>query len=260
MHLLTPPDYSHKMQKGLGKGIAEAVLYLSPRTEAASDGLFVNLCPRASDACFDNCLVHSGMMTYPAALAARIRKTRLLVTEPATFGRLLVKDIAAHLRWARKRDLAPAFRFNGTSDFYWEHFVVPHLGTTVHEHLIDLAPDAIVSEYTKREYAMYRWLRGEYPENLHMTFSLHEQNERHAREVLRRGGNVAVVFRVKRHDPLPRTWWGHHVIDGDTDDLRWLDPRPSIVGLRYKRIAAWSLPTPFVIDPNEQQHTLEVAA
>lgn len=45
-----------------------------------------------------------------------------------------------------------------------------------------------------------------------------------ARRVLGAGGNVAVVFRVKRGRPLPAVWNGYPVIDGDVTDLRYLDP------------------------------------
>jgi hypothetical protein len=43
--------------------------------------------------------------------------------------------------------------------------------------------------------------------------------------------NVAVVF---AGNDLPTEWNGKPVIDGDTDDLRFLDPQGVIVGLRAK--------------------------
>jgi hypothetical protein len=43
------------------------------------------------------------------------------------------------------------------------------------------------------------------------------------------GGNVAVVF-----DKLPSTWKGYPVINGDESDLRFLDPKNVIVGLKAK--------------------------
>jgi hypothetical protein len=42
--------------------------------------------------------------------------------------------------------------------------------------------------------------------------------------------NIAVVF----SGPLPKIWRGRKVIDGDTTDLRFLDPRGIIVGLKAK--------------------------
>jgi hypothetical protein len=256
MKLMTPPDYSSKMAKGLDKGVGEAVLYLAPSTEAGS----TNMCPGHSPECFRLCLIHSGQMIMPHAHAARVRKTRLLLERPEELGKLLQWDIDAHLRWCRRRDLLPAYRFNGTSDFGWETWPVPHLGQTVHEYLQAVAPDAIVSEYTKRFGAMLRWLEGRYPSNLHMTFSLHELNEMQARRVLDRGGNVAVVFNGKKGTPLPSTWWGRPVLDGDEDDLRWLDRARAearglgvgaglVIGLRFKTGRKVDRTSPFIVDP-----------
>ena len=44
------------------------------------------------------------------------------------------------------------------------------------------------------------------------------------------GINAAVVFR----DKLPKTFKGLPVIDGDKDDLRFLDPEGVVVGLKAK--------------------------
>ena len=48
------------------------------------------------------------------------------------------------------------------------------------------------------------------------------------------GGNVAVVFR----DQLPATWKGFEVVNGDANDLRFLDKQGGyIVGLIEKGLA-----------------------
>jgi hypothetical protein len=61
---------------------------------------------------------------------------------------------------------------------------------------------------------------------------------------LARGRNVAVVFSTKRGEPLPQSWQGFTVVDGDLSDLRFLDVPPAsppgilpfgiIIGLRAK--------------------------
>ena len=56
-------------------------------------------------------------------------------------------------------------------------------------------------------------------------------------EVLAKRGNVAVVFDTKVGHPLPRRYLGARVIDGDLHDLRFLDPRGVVVGLRAKGLA-----------------------
>jgi hypothetical protein len=55
-----------------------------------------------------------------------------------------------------------------------------------------------------------------------------------AAALLKEGKNVAVVFSTKKGENLPETWKGYNVVDGDKDDLRFLDPSNSIVGLRSK--------------------------
>jgi hypothetical protein len=67
---------------------------------------------------------------------------------------------------------------------------------------------------------------------VHYTYSLDvgSARETHALDYLRAGGNVAVVFR----GGLPETWNGYPVIDGDVTDVRYLDPRGVVVGLKAK--------------------------
>ena len=57
------------------------------------------------------------------------------------------------------------------------------------------------------------------------------------------GGNVAVVFRKN----LPTTYKGYQVVSGDISDLRFLDPRNSIVGLKAKGKAKTDM-SGFVLD------------
>jgi hypothetical protein len=74
--------------------------------------------------------------------------------------------------------------------------------------------------------------------NYHLTFSFdgynNAENYLAAFDAIGHGINIAVVFDVKPGNPLPATWHNYRVIDGDTNDLRFLDPSPVIVGLRAK--------------------------
>jgi hypothetical protein len=76
-----------------------------------------------------------------------------------------------------------------------------------------------------------RFARGDGPPNYDLTFSRSEDNDDDCRRVLQAGGRVAVVF---RRPPLPASWQGHRVIDGDSSDFRFLDPRGVVVGLKAK--------------------------
>ena len=75
-----------------------------------------------------------------------------------------------------------------------------------------------------------KFARGEYPPNYHLTYSLNEDNYDKAMQVLNEGGNIAVVFRKD----LPQTFKGYQVVNGDEHDLRLLDPKNVVVGLKAK--------------------------
>jgi hypothetical protein len=64
-----------------------------------------------------------------------------------------------------------------------------------------------------------------------LTFSRSESNEAQALQVLRDGGNVAVVFSSAS---FPASWNGFEVVNGDETDLRFTDPRNRVIGLKAK--------------------------
>ncbi len=98
--------------------------------------------------------------------------------------------------------------------------------------------------------------RRELPANYHLTYSLAEGdvNWRGHLVAFRRGMNCAVVLRgcgISRYPkPFPPTWNGRPLVDGDTSDLRFLDPRGVYIGLRAKGRALTDL-TGFVRNANE---------
>lgn len=127
-------------------------------------------------------------------------------------------DITALIARADRDGLRPAVRLNGTSDLPWLAL-----------QLSARFPQVQFYDYTKlpRPHLRVR-------PNYHITFSLHESNLELALDALAHGINVAVVFDTRRGQPLPELWRGYPVIDGDAHDLRFLDARGSIVGLRAK--------------------------
>lgn len=50
-------------------------------------------------------------------------------------------------------------------------------------------------------------------------------------QALEHGINVAVVFPTRN---FPATWNGYPVVNGDANDLRFLDPKTVVVGLKAK--------------------------
>ena len=91
-------------------------------------------------------------------------------------------------------------------------------------------PNVQFYDYTKHFKRMIKYLRGQLPANYHLTFSRNEINNFQATQVLKAGGNVAIVFRKE----LPKTYKNFKVIDGDLHDLRFLDNKNVVVGLKEK--------------------------
>ena len=139
---------------------------------------------------------------------------------------------------AKKTDMIPCFRFNLTSDIPWENVLFQ--GKNMMQHF----PDVTFYDYTKNVKRMIDFINGKFPKNYHLTFSRSESNAAHTDLIMNMGGNVAVVFRKK----LPKTYKGKVVVDGDTNDLRFLDPKNCVVGLVDKGKAKKD-DTGFVVDP-----------
>jgi hypothetical protein len=121
---------------------------------------------------------------------------------------------------------------NTTSDISWE----------IHG-IFELFPAIQFYDYTKIKKRVIKYLTNQYPKNYHLTFSLNETNYNDSMEILKMGGNVAVVFRKD----LPTTYKGYQVVNGDVSDLRFLDPNNSIVGLKAKGKAKTDM-SGFVLD------------
>jgi hypothetical protein len=153
---------------------------------------------------------------------ARIRKTVLFFTMREAFMQKLVKEVTAAARKAVKNDLIPAFRLNGTSDIRWE--------------TVPVVRDGVEYANIMRAFPMVQWYdytkianRRNLPKNYHLTFSLAEDNDVFAQQAFDNGMNVAAVFRT-----LPKSFMGRTVVNGDETDLRFLDAKGVIVGLKAK--------------------------
>ena len=225
MHILTSPEANPKIAKGIQYGYLTAPLHLAP---AKLSGYQV--CPMSSAGCRAACLNTAGRGVYSKVQQARIRKTKLFFEDRKEFFRLICKDIESLQRKAKSLSLRPALRLNATSDIAWEGFELPNTSKNVFE----TYPEIQFYCYTKILKIVLRARE----DNLHLTFSLSETNLEDAERAFRMNGcsvNVAVVF----FKELPRRFdlgaeKGLWVIDGDTHDLRFLDPKGVVVGLRAK--------------------------
>ena len=91
---------------------------------------------------------------------------------------------------------------------------------------MELNPDVQFYDYTK----VFNYLDHKL-KNYYVVYSHSGDNERECKAALRRGVNVAYVFK----DKLPKKFNGRKVIDGDKHDLRFREKnRGVIIGLRAK--------------------------
>lgn len=212
-----------KMAKAYKLGYLTAVLHLAPATLSGH-----NVCPFATAGCIASCLNTAGRggimkagETSNAIQRCRINRTKLFYDNRATFLELLRADIRKVISMAKRLNLKPSIRLNGTSDILWER-VAPAIFAEF--------PTVRFYDYTKAPAG----LRSNLPANYHLTYSRAEGNNGNVAQWLEQGSNVAVVFATKRGAPLPAEYMGRKVIDGDETDLRFLDPAAVIVGLRAK--------------------------
>ncbi len=210
---------NNKTMKGEALGYLTYILYMSPFT-ANSKG--VNVCSHASKGCADSCLVGSGFGgMYTNVMEGRKNKTEYFLADRQLFLEQLDAEITKAV--AKNKDKAIiTIRLNGTSDIRYEKFKVKE-GKTIFE----LHPDIQFYDYTKN----YLRFDSPLPKNYHLTFSRSEVNHDKAMGLLNRGFNVAMVF-----DKLPSTYEGFEVVNGDESDLRFLDKKGVIVGLKYKKM------------------------
>lgn len=266
-NLFTPDGYNPKTKKGRARGYSSAIMHFSPARKAfdPTTGLLTNtgapnVCKDKSPGCEGVCLDTAGQggivllsgKPSPIHLARASRKAMFFDhARRPEFNDLMVSEVAQHVRRAGYRDMIPAVRPNGTSDLPWERLTMND-GRTI----LATFPTVQFYDYTKTADRAIANARGKHPANYHLTFSRSETNDAECVQVLAAGGNVAVVFAVKTArrnkpaDPLPATWHGYAVVDGDSDDLRFLDPRGVVVGLRAKGKAKKDT-SGFVVVPSE---------
>jgi hypothetical protein len=229
-HVLTKllSQANHKQAKGVG--FLSVGLTLTPRVTGRAGR---TLCPFATPGCAAACFADYDRLAWPKNKRVAVARTRLLAKDPELFFNLLVADLARESTRAERLGISLVCRLNVVSDVPFER-EFPSLFTRF--------PGVKFMDYTKN---VQRVLNPTRPPNYHLTFSRSERNEKDCRRVLETGSNVAVVF---RKPPFPPTFWGYPVIDGDGNDLRFLDPNPCIIGLRPKGKVAREDRTGFVLD------------
>lgn len=217
---------SYKCDLGESQGYLTAVQYLSPAGEAGVERW--TPCPFASPGCSAGCINNTGQMIYPTHVVARIKRTLRHFIFPEMTADALRNEVFAHHYRAQGQGRLPAARLNGTSDLMWwtdEGWdEVMRLGTQLYDYT---KRPPVGSLLTARQ-------RG-----WHFTFSLNETERSlsYSQEWSSHGVNTAMVVagpvgsatrtvakkiaaRIVEQGHL----FGRPVINGDTHDLRFLDP------------------------------------
>jgi len=204
----------------LAANYATYILHLAPADLSGH-----NTCPKATVGCKKACLNTAGRggmfkkgESTNVIQQARIRKTRLFFENRNEFLSQLIADIELAIKQCAKKGLTPVFRLNGTSDISWEKYDI-----------IQRFPNVQFYDYTKVLGRKVSHLH-----NYHLTFSAADGNDADVFKAIQQGYNVATVFGLKKSQPMPETFNGRRVFNGDDSDLRFLDPKNVIVGLYAK--------------------------
>jgi len=215
-----------KVLKGIKQGYNTYILHLAP-----ADLSGYNTCPKATAGCKAACLNTAGRggmfkkgETTNTIQKARIRKTKMFYEQRQDFMLALKKDIELAIKQSKRLGLIPVIRLNGTSDLSWEKYdMIPG------QNVFECFPDIQFYDYTK---ILGRKVKG--IANYNLTFSAADGNDADVYSAIAQGYNIATVFGIKKTLPMPETYLGRTVFNGDESDLRFLDPKGVVVGLYAK--------------------------
>ena len=199
-----------KIQKGTKLGYLSFILHLAPADLSGKE-----TCPKRTAGCTAACLNTAGRggmfkrgENTNMIQKARIRKTKMYFEQREEFLTVLEADIRKAIKFAEKQGLIPVFRLNGTSDLPVEKWGI-----------IDKFPTVQFYDYTKVLGRKVTHLP-----NYHLTFSKADGNDSDVAEALLQGMSVVAVY-----DKIPEG-----VPSADETDLRFLDPKGTMLGLKAK--------------------------
>lgn len=219
-----------KILKGLEQGFNTYILHLAP-----ADVSGYETCPKRTAGCTAACLNTAGRggmfkrgETTNVIQEARKRKTRMFFEERTGFMEWLVKDIELGIKQSKRMNLTPVFRLNGTSDLSFEKYEVVRNGQ-LFRNVFAAFPEVQFYDYTKILGRKVKDIA-----NYSLTFSAADGNDTDVLRAIAEGLNIATVFGIKKTEPMPETYNGLPVFNGDESDLRFLDPKGVVVGLYAK--------------------------
>ena len=213
-----------KTIKGDGSEYLTAILYMTPY-KIMVDGKSFNSCAMAKQAsCIDACLYTAGRGAFNNVQTARQRKAEWFYKDRVGFMKQLYDDIKKFQTYCHKRNIQPCVRLNGTTDIRWELIKIGAYN------IFDWFPEVQFYDYTKIANRKCKDIP-----HYHFTWSYSNANSEYAKlldKALEQGMNAAVVYRKEYHKPK---WQGYPVIDGDSDDLRFLDPKGGHIVALYAK-------------------------
>ena len=207
-------------------GYTQRIVHLMPAREsilyARKFGIkcdhWHNLCRGSTRGCRAVCLTDSGRLGLSVSQRAAFVRSYLWQSHRPLFLERFHDEIT---EFERKCTDQPVIRFGGTHD----SDILSDAPEIVAAH-----PNTIFSDYTKLDIPT-----GWVADNVYRCKSATELTTRDEfLDYAARGLNHAVPFDLPRGAPLPQFYHGIPVVDGDIDDLRFLDPKGVIVGLRFK--------------------------
>jgi hypothetical protein len=205
-----------KTSKGEDLGYLTGILYLLPSDKSN----LVNVCKFASKGCKQSCLESAGRGKFNSVKKARLAKTELFATNMNYFMQSLAYSIRAVIRQAKRKNLIPCIRLNGTSDISYET-IRNSKGQNIFEMFPDIQFYDYTPDFTRTDAFLGKW------KNYHLTFSRKESRANHvqAERLLSMGVNVAAVYL----DVEKAIQTNVRAVNGDFHDLRFLNPSNGLI-------------------------------
>ena len=240
--------------KTIKSDIKTYILHLAPSNQSG----IINVCPSALN-CAKLCLHHSGnKLYYPTKVKSRINKTIAFNDSQNDFMNILILNIIRNFR--KNENQLTAFRLNGTSDILFENIQIYisvglsdfiynkfsfNINSGYYSNIFEIfkhEKNIIMYDYTKNK-REYQNLLNEF--NYHLTFSFDGESNKinidRCFEAMKHNINIASVINYKKKEILPTKFYSKifdinfDCIDGDNDDMRFLDAKNKLVLLRFKK-------------------------
>ena len=221
-----------KTIKGEKYGYRTHVLYF-----AAADTSCHEVCHWRNAECTKVCLDTAGRCNMLSVKTARIKKTRRYFADKKKFISDLKEEIETTAASATRAGYIPVYRLDGTSDLGLAQRIAPEFPTLqFYDYTKNFKRKPLANWDITYSYDGFNWDKCEEKlSGLDYTKNVGPMSR------------IAMVFR----DSLPQTYRGWPVVDGDQSDLRFLDKKSVIVGLKIKGGKKRIAPN-FFVETNQQ--------